>query len=191
MRVRWLLACGVVGAVLFIATFLVNDAVKADYDPLRDFVSEAAIGRGGWVQIANFLATGTLMTAFSVGLRRTVSRWTAWLVRAFGISLLAAGVFVSDPVPSDNRTWHGIVHDVVSLVVFAALAAACFTAARWQPTRRWRWYSVLTGIAVPVLFVVTGGVSDMSGLFQRITIIVGWTWLAALGLRALRLSQAS
>jgi hypothetical protein len=41
MRVRRLLACGVVGAVLFIATFLVNDAVKADYDPLRDFVSEA------------------------------------------------------------------------------------------------------------------------------------------------------
>jgi hypothetical protein len=186
---RRLLACGAIGAVLFVAVFLVNDWIKAGYDPVRDFVSEAAIGRGGWVQIANFLATGALMIAFSFGLRRAVSRWTAWLVRLFGIGLVAAGVFVSDPVPSDVWTWHGIVHDVVSLAVFASLSAACFTAARWRPSRRWRWYCVLTGIAVPVLFVATGGFPDTSGVFQRITVGIGWTWLAVLAMRAMRLTH--
>jgi hypothetical protein len=188
-KTRGLLACGAIGAVLFVVVFLINDWIKAGYDPVRDFVSEAAIGRGGWVQIANFLMTGALMIAFSFGLRRAVSRWTAWLVRAFGTGLVAAGVFVSDPVPSDVRTWHGIAHDVFSLVVFGALSAACFTAARWRPNRRWRWYCVLTGIAVPVLFVVTGGFPDTSGLVQRITIGIGWTWLAVLAVRAMRLTD--
>jgi hypothetical membrane protein len=187
LRVRELLVCGVVGALLFIAVLLVNDAVKPGYEPVRDFVSEAAIGRGGWVQITNFLVSGALITVFSLGLRQTVSRWTAWLVRAFGICLMAAGAFVSDPVPSDHQTWHGVAHNLVSVVVFGAVTAACFTAARWRPSRWWRFYCLITGVAVPVLFVLAAGVSGTTGVFQRLSIIVGWVWLAVLGLRALRL----
>jgi hypothetical protein len=188
-KTRRSLACGVAGALLFIAVVLVNGVVKPDYDPVRDFVSEGAIGRGGWLQITNFVISGALLTVFSFGLRRTVSRWTAWLVRTSAISLVAAGVFVSDPVPSDATTVHGTVHNLVSLVVFGALTAACFTAARWRPTRMWRAYCVLTGIAIAVLFVLAGSADPtdgVPGLFQRASIVAGWTWLALLAVRTLR-----
>ena len=185
-RLQAQLACGVAGGLLFPLVFLVDDRVKTGYDPVRDSVSEAAIGPGGWVQIANFLVTGALMVVFAAGVRRAVSPWTSGLVAVFGAGLMLAGVFVTDPTPDGPTTWHGGVHNGVSLVVFGALTAACFTAARWRPARWWAWYGRLAGLAVPVLFLVSGAVTGTSGVWQRLSIAVGWTWLAVLGTRALR-----
>ncbi|WP_341720882.1 DUF998 domain-containing protein [Micromonospora sp. FIMYZ51] len=184
---RKLLVCGIVGALLFIVVIAVNGVIKPDYDPMNDFVSEGAIGPGGWLQIANFVVSGGLLTAFSFGLRRTVSRWTAWLTGIFAVSLVGAGVFVSDPVPSDRASGHGVAHDLFSLVVFVALIAACFTAARWRPTPLWRWYCRFTGVAVGVLVIAAGGVDPVdggAGLLQRGSILIGWSWLAVLAWRA-------
>jgi hypothetical membrane protein len=183
---RDLLGCGVAGAASFVLIIIVNDALRPHYEPMRDFVSEAAIGRHGWVQIANFVTSGMLITASSPALSRAVNAWTGRLVRIFGTSLTLAGVFVSDPVPHEKTTWHGNAHNVVSVFVFASLTLACFTAARWRPTPGWRWYCVLTGIAVPALFVAAGAASGTAGLWQRLSIIVGWTWLMVLELRAMR-----
>ncbi|WP_213009122.1 DUF998 domain-containing protein [Paractinoplanes toevensis] len=183
---RFLLWCGVVAGPLFVAVFLINDLIRPDYDPVRDFVSEAAIGPGGRLQIASFLITGALMVAFSVAVGRVVSRWTGRLLAVFGVGLMLAGVFVSDPVPHTVRTSHGTIHDLVSLIVFAALAAAAFVAARWRPAPVWTWYCRAVGVAVPVLFILAGGIESATGVFQRLTIAIGWTWAAVLGLRALR-----
>ncbi len=181
-----MLWCTTAGAVLFVVVLLVNDSVKPGYEPVRDFVSEAAIGRGGWVQIANFVVSGTLVALSSVALSNAVNRWTGRLVGFVGASLVGAGVFVTDPVPHEQATWTGAVHNVVSFVVFGCLSAACFTAARWRPARAWRVYCRVTGIAVPALFVASGASAGTGGLFQRATIVVGWSWLAVLGLRAVR-----
>jgi hypothetical membrane protein len=189
VRDRFLLWCGVAGGLLFIATFLINDRIRDGYDPVRDFVSEAAIGAGGWVQIANFLVTGALVVAFALAAHRVVSPWTGRLLGVVGLSLMLAGVFVSDPSPHTVRTGHGIAHDIVSLFVFGPLAAAAFTAARWRPTVAWRWYCRAVGVAVPVLFVLAGGVESLTGVFQRLSIAVGLTWIAVLAGRALRASE--
>ncbi|XVU29665.1 DUF998 domain-containing protein [Actinoplanes sp. CA-054009] len=183
-RERAFLLGGAWGAGLFVAVFFVNDAVKPGYEPVRDFVSEAAIGAGGWVQVANFVVAGALVALSGVGLWRVVGRWTGALVGVVGVGLVAAGVFVSDPVPQDEGTGHGAVHNAVSVAVFAALAAACFTAASWRGTRGWRWYCRVTGVAVPLLFVTAGAVTNSSGLWQRVTIVVGWSWLVVVSLRA-------
>jgi hypothetical membrane protein len=181
-----LLWCGIGGAISFIAVLLVNDVIKPAYDPVRDFVSEAAIGRGGWVQTANFLTAGTLLALSSPALSRVVSRWTGRLVGIVGAGLVGAGVFETDPVPHDTTTWHGAAHNIVSVVVFACLSLACFTAARWRPAPLWRLHCLATGTVLPVLFVTAAAVTGTSGLWQRASIIVGWSWLAALGLRAVR-----
>lgn len=183
---RGLLWCGAGGAVLFILTFSVNDALKPGYEPTRDYVSEAAIGPGGWVQIANFLTAGMLIAASSFALSRAVNARTGRLILVFGVNLTLAGVFVADPAPHDRATWQGTTHNVVSMIVFASLALACFTAMNWRPTPSWRWYCVVSGISVPVLFITSGGMPDTTGIWQRLTIIVGWTWLAVLNLRASR-----
>jgi hypothetical protein len=44
-------------------------------------------------------------------------------------------------------------------------------------------------VAVPLLFVLSGGIESATGVFQRLSIVVGWTWIAVLGVRALRSSH--
>jgi hypothetical protein len=51
-----LLICGVIGPVVFIASLLVQGAVRADYDPLRHPVSSLSLGAAGWVSAAVFFA---------------------------------------------------------------------------------------------------------------------------------------
>lgn len=183
---RAMLWCGATGSALFIVLFLVNDAIKPDYSPVRDAVSEGAIGRGGWLQIVNFVVSGSLVALSSLALRRTVDRWTSGLIALAGAGLALAGVFLSDPVPAEQGTWHGMVHNVVGTVSSAALIAACFTAARWTTAPLWRWYSVAVGIAMPAAFSVAVVATESLGAWQRLTNVLGWTWLVALELRALR-----
>ena len=70
VKTKSLLACGVIGGPLFVATFLVEGATRADYDPLRHPVSSLALGDLGWTQDANFIVAGLLTLAFAAGLRR-------------------------------------------------------------------------------------------------------------------------
>lgn len=175
---------GAAGAALFILLVLVNDVVKPDYDPVRDAVSEAQIGRGGWLQITNFIVSGLLIAASSVAVSRAVSRWTGRLVALAGVGLTLAGVFVSDPVPTDDTTWHGLVHNIAGTLSSAALILACFTAARWRPTTRWRGYCIAVGLAMPIVFLIGVAAPDTLGIWQRLTNLLGWTWLIVLELRA-------
>ncbi|WP_267899094.1 DUF998 domain-containing protein [Streptomyces corynorhini] len=188
---RGLLWCGVAGSALFLLLMLVNDVIKPDYDPVRDAVSEAEIGSGGWLQILNFVVSGLLIAASSVAISQTVNRWTGVLVGFVGAGLALSGVFVTDPVPTDHTTWHGTIHNATGTISSVALIAACFVAARWQATSRWCWYSVLVGIAMPLTFVVALGATESLGIWQRLTNVLGWTWLIALEVRAMRTPMTS
>jgi hypothetical membrane protein len=185
---RRLLVCGTVGGPLFLAVLLVDGALRPGYSALRDAGSALAIGPGGWVQITNFIVCGLLMLAFAVGLRRVLrpglgSLAAPVLAGLYALGLIAAGIFVTDPAAPAGHSWHGTGHNVASAVVFLALPALCFVlTARFalRPGQRlWAAYSVATGAAV--LALVQGlGVEGYGGLYQRLTIAVGWGWLAAL-----------
>ena len=202
---RWLLAGGVVGPLLFIVVFLIEGASRRGYSVWRNFVSELALSDQGWEQIANFIACGLLCVAFAVGLRRTwrtgkASVWGPLLMAAFGLSLVVAGVFVTDPargyppgapLTGSPQTWHGTIHGTNALVAFGVLTAACFVLARrfalLPGTRGWATYSRVTGALVLVLFVLgtvsgaldeNGVLSAPTGLIQRAQIIIGWSWIA-------------
>ncbi|GLX00425.1 DUF998 domain-containing protein [Microtetraspora sp. NBRC 16547] len=199
------LLCGAIGGPLFVVAFLLEGATRADYDPLRHPVSSLALGPYGWMQIANFVVVGLLMLLFAVGLRRGLhavgrrSTWGPLLVGTYAIALVGAGIFVTDPVGGYPRgtpaqsvhTWHGMLHNFpFSLLVFAALAGACFVFARrfagWGD-RGWALYSAATGTLVVIGFFLSGqafsqaeGLVEIGGLLQRLTIAVGWAWLALL-----------
>ncbi|MFD1935213.1 MULTISPECIES: DUF998 domain-containing protein [Nonomuraea] len=194
---RVMRACGVAGAVLFVLAFLVEGATRGDgYDPLRHPVSSLAIGAQGWTQTANFLLTGLLMLAFAISLRGT-SRWGFALMTAFAVGLVGAGLFVTDPVngypqgaPATSTT-AGTLHDLFSLLVFAGLPAACFVYGRrfagWGRPG-WAAYSIATGVLFIAGFLITGagfsgadGLSGIAGLLQRLTLVIGLTWVALLG----------
>jgi hypothetical membrane protein len=188
---RRLLACGAVGGPLFLAVILFEGARRPGYSALRDPGSALAVGRDGWVQIANFIACGLLMLAFAVGLRRALrsglgSVAAPVLAGLYALGLIAAGVFVTNASgPTGQHSWHGSAHNVASAVVFLALAVLCFVlAVRFvsRPGQRlWAAYSAASGVAV--LALIQGlGVEGYGGLYQRLTIAVGWGWLAALAL---------
>jgi hypothetical protein len=205
-----LLACGVISGPLFVVAFLVEGATRADYDPLRHPVSSLALGGWGWTQTANFIAAGLLTLAFAAGLRRALrpsggSTWGPLLVGTWAVGLLGAGVFVTDPVSgyppgSPDRalgySWHGAVHDLFSLTAFVALAAACFVFGRrfaMRDERGWAIYSVVSGFVFALAFVLAsagfgqaGGLVDLAGLLQRVSVAVGFGWLPLLAVHLLR-----
>ena len=213
MKTKMLLGCGVIGGPLFIFVFLVEGATRSGYDPLRHPVSSLALGDSGWMQTANFLVAGLLTLAFAVGLRRAFgppksSSWGPLLVGVWAISLLGAGVFVTDPVSGyplgtfdqlDQHTWHGALHDLFSLPGFVALATSCFVFCRRftaQGEHGWATYSAGSDVVFVGAFVLasagfgqTEGLVNLAGLFQRAAVTVGFGWLTLLAIRFLRSSR--
>src|SRR5438046_7219224 len=100
---RWLLGCGVAAGPLFTVVYLVEGARRADYRPRRHPVSALAIGERGWRQVANFFASGLLMLAFAIGVRRVQraagdTPWGPRLIGACAAGLMGAGLFRPDPL---------------------------------------------------------------------------------------------
>ena len=206
VKTKALLICGALAGPLFTLAWMVEGATRANYDPLRHPISSLSIGELGWMQMTNFIITGLLMVAFAFGLRRALpapggSTWGPLLIGAIGVGLLGAAIFVTDPLNgyppgtpnfSLDYTLPGRLHRLFSALVFLGLPGACFVfarlVARWGE-RKWSIYSVVTGIAFIILFIVTSagfaqvaGLADYAGLFQRITLTVGFAWLTLLAL---------
>lgn len=199
-----MLIAGAIGPPLFVLAFIVEGALRPDYNGLRYPVSSLSIGAGGWVQQANFIVTGLLILALAAGLRRALrptpgSTWGPILIGVVGLGLIGAGIFSTDPVygyPPGHPlligqvTTQGQLHDLFSTFVFLGLPVACFIFTRRfrrLGDRGWALYSLATGTGMPLLFIVTAvgfaqtpGWVDFAGLFQRLTIGVGWLWMALL-----------
>jgi Protein of unknown function (DUF998) len=208
---EFLLLCGVIGPSLFYVVLLIEGATRPGYNAIQTQGSYLALTDQGWEQIANFIVCGSLCIAFAVGLRRIwptgrASVWGPLLIGLFGLGLVIAGVFVTDPgggyppgapINGTPQTWHGWVHGINALVFFnVVLPAACFVLA-WRfaadpPNRRWATYSWVTGALILVIsipatfgmpFAYKAGFPVVDGLIQRILIFIGWAWLALTALR--------
>ncbi|MEV6968779.1 DUF998 domain-containing protein [Hamadaea sp. NPDC051192] len=201
-----LLTCGLIAGPLFVLAFVLEGAFRHGYDSMRHPVSSLALGPGGWQQVVNFLICGILTILFAVGLRRSLRPGPGalvgpLLVGLWGLGLIGAGLFATDPVngyPTAARghSWHGSLHDLLSVAAFAGLAVAMFFfgyafARRRSPVRAV--YSVVSGVAFLVLFFLAGtgfepgsSLVDTAGLWQRLSIVVGWLWVFQLAIRQRR-----
>ncbi len=209
---RPLLLAGVIGPLVFIAAFLIEGITRPGYSAWRNFVSQLATGDGGWMQVVNFLVCGTLVAGFAIGLRRALGSGRASiaapiLLGLFALALIVAGLFATDPAlgypvgAPEVHTTHGMIHGLAGLAAFSLLPAAAFAMA-WRfsgdpSTRRWAVYSASIGVLLVVCFIASTTVSAMdasgvlpnapTGFLQRVAIIGGWTWIAMVALRELRL----
>lgn len=143
--------CGIAAGPLFLITWAAQAFTRDGFEPARHPLSLLALGDTGWIQIANFVVTGTLYVAAAFGLRDQGS-WLPRLVGAFGIGLILAGVFVTDPgagfpagAPEGrgDLTWHGLLHEVGFGVVQLAWIAAAITVAK-RATGLPRWGTIAT-----------------------------------------------
>lgn len=65
--------------------------------------AESRDGALGWIQIANFIVTGAMVIARAIGIQRALkggpaAAWAPRLLALYGLGLVAAGLFVADPM---------------------------------------------------------------------------------------------
>jgi hypothetical protein len=113
-------ACGIAAGPLFLVVWAGQAFIRDGFEPSRHPISLLALGGAGRIQIANFVVSGTFFVAAAVGLRHQ-GRWLPRFVGAFGVGLILAGVFVTDPgagfpvgAPEGRGevSWHGVLHEV-------------------------------------------------------------------------------
>jgi len=211
LSTRLLLTGGVVGPILFVVVFTILGAIRTGYDPMRQFVSLLMLSDGGWIQVASFVVSGTLIAGSAIGLRRVLTpgpgcRLAPIGVGLAGLGLVVAGIFPTDPlqgyppgtppglplVPS----WHAVLHLVGALLFFGGLPFASIVIARRfisAGSVGWAIYSAGSGIGMFLINAATGAspgtvgmVPDIAGLLQRISIVLGLSWLALLSLHFIR-----
>jgi Protein of unknown function (DUF998) len=192
-----LLACGAVGGPLFVGVVLAQALTRPGFDLTHQAASMLSIGSDGWIQIANFLATGTLALACATGLRRVLraqpgGTWSPRLLYIYGAGLVAGGLFHPDAgdgfppgTPTGQsvvRTWHGGLHMISGSLAFLALIALCFVLARtYAASGRRR--SAITSRTVGGLFAIcliaSGAPHGSLTLFVGAAIAMLWIALTA------------
>jgi hypothetical protein len=201
-RTRGLLACGVLAGVLFPAASLIQAVTRSGFDLRRHPFSLLSLGDLGWVQIANFVVSGLLFIACAAGMRRALrsargGTWGPLTVGAFGVGMIAGGVFVADPAlgfppgapvgQPEVISWHGNLHALAFLVGPVSLLAACAALARYFAVRKERGlaiYSAATGIVFATLAALSTATLDFGIL--AIGIVLGWTWTSVVAVRLRR-----
>ena len=55
---------GLLAPILFVTVFTIAGLLRQGYDPLSTYVSELALGSGGWIQMLNFIIPRDLDARF-------------------------------------------------------------------------------------------------------------------------------
>lgn len=207
---RRLVRCGVAAGPIFVTAFLLEGAVRDDYHPLRHPVSSLALGPRGWRQVGNFAVAGTSVLAGAAGLMRAedpvAGRAAPALIAAAGAGLIGSAFFATDPVSGyppgtpEALTRTGIIHNLAAVPVFTGLPGAALVTARrsWREDQhRFSLYSAGTAATMLVTvalasagFAQSPRFTGLAGLFQRASVITGFTWLTALSAQTLRRNAA-
>lgn len=197
-----LLVAGVVAGPLFLTSGLVQAATRDGFELGRHALSQLALGPLGFVQIATFLVTGSLVVAGASGLRRamtggTGSVWGPRLVAGFGIGMLIAGAFVADPAfgypvgtaeGPGQVSWHGALHGVGFAVAMLSWVSACVVLARRFAARGERSWAALCVAALVAAAVL--GATPVAGEFGVRIVLVSAVQFALLGAVAVRLARS-
>ena len=202
-RVWTAAVAGMTAPVVFVVVFTVDGWLRSGYSARSMFVSELSLGPHGWVQIANFLITGALVTLFGRGLAAHIttgaaSRAGPLLIQIIGVSLMASGPFTTDPSAMFNQSSpHGIAHGIFGAAVFSLAPILCFVFYRrfrsdptWRPLASWTLVAaVVLTLGIPVLKISqlpAAPLFDWKGVIQRVILVTFMTWLFTVAARLRR-----
>lgn len=200
-----LLGYGVIAGPIYVLVAAAQMFTRGGYDPTRHTASQLVNGDFGWIQVANFLLTGAMTIAAAVGVRRALGpgrrqAWAASLLGAYGVGVMAAGIFRADPSDGfppgtppgiGEVSWHGLAHFGVAGVGFMCMVAACLVFGTWFARRgeaEWAWFSRITGLVFIASFIAlssgTGGAATI--LTFTAAVILVWAWLTAVSIKFYR-----
>jgi hypothetical protein len=191
---------GIIAPILFVTIFTIEGWLRSGYEPASMFISELSLGPWGWIQIVNFLITGTLIFLFGRGLTAQLgggkaAKFGPIALQIIGLSLVASGPFVTDPsVIFDQHSVHGAIHGIFGALVFSFAPISCFIFfRRFRNNPSWQQFAWWT-LAVGTLLVVGIGFLKASqfpenslfawkGVVQRTILVSYMTWLLTFALR--------
>ncbi|WP_084962884.1 DUF998 domain-containing protein [Thermoactinospora rubra] len=212
MHSKLLLGSGVAAGVLMPGLILADGATRPGYNLWHHGASQLGTGERWWLLTLTFVIGGLLLIAFAAGLRRALhpgksATWGPVLTATAGVALVLAGVIPTDPAlgypPGQPEvvTAAGRIHGLIGLVLFVALSAAAFVLARRlrETSRGWALYSRLSGILVIVLAFAAGIAYRLdvqgtlrpapAGLLEHASLLVGFCWIVAIGVRLSRTAR--
>jgi len=199
---------GIIGPVLFTATYMAQEALRTDeYSPLAEPVSALEAGPNGWVQQLNFAVFGLLTIAFAVGLHHGLRPTRAGIVGPAlliisGTGALGAGIF---PLREDTA---GVTYDpgghVVAGATFFLTSAVGLVVVSRRLARDPRWRNIAAYTLAAGLVALAGSVAmrvlavpdhaplhDWTGLVQRVLVLaVLFPCRIVLSLRLLKITRA-
>jgi hypothetical protein len=196
-----LLGYGVIAGPVYVAVSLAQAVTRHGFDPTRHAWSLLSNGGLGWIQVTNFVVTGLMTAALAVGLRRAgAGAWAPRLIGAYGVSLVAAGIFRADPAlgfpPGTAKdasavSWHGLLHMAFGSAGFLCLIAACLIAGHAfadRGARGWAAYSRITGLVFLAGFagIASGSQGVLTTLPFAAAVVLAWSWVTALSVRFYR-----
>jgi hypothetical protein len=177
---------------------------RAGFDLRRHPLSVLSNGDLGWIQVLNFVVSGSMVIAGAVGVRRVLrgapaGKWGPILFALFGLGMLGGALFKADPAPgfppgspevvTFSRT--GMLHFVFGAVAFYALIAACFVFARRfgkLGQSGWAILSALIGADFFISFALIASGKGGSGavLLLYFSVTVSFLWHSAVHRKLLR-----
>lgn len=197
-RTSTLALAGIIGPIWFTTFVVLQGFLLPDYSHVRLPISALAAWPTGWIQNINFFVTGVTGMAFAVALHHAVRPTRRG---GAGVALLGLGGFgvvwgglfpwkMVDGVPTETAP-----HVIGAVTAFAATGLGFMVFSRRMiADPRWRdlaTYTMLTGVAVLLLFVAVGffAIDDgaplhaWAGLLQRVLCVVWFTCLIVLAVR--------
>jgi hypothetical protein len=176
----------------YVAIGLAQILTREGFDIRRHALSLLSNGDLGWIQVANFLVSGTLVIFGAVGVRRVLSgqqggTWGPILLGVYGVGLIGAGIFAADPgrgfppgMPETTAmSTSGLLHFVFGGIGFYALIGACLVFARRfaQARRRgWAVFSAATGVGFFAAFAAIASGSTSVAVMLGFYAAVAWIW---------------
>jgi hypothetical protein len=203
---------GIIGPVLFVATFMIEGWLRPGYQPLSMYVSALSLGPRGWIQIANFIIFGALFLLFTRAVAAAfptgkASRGGLIIFVIIAICYLLSGPFVMDlaNTPRDQMSLHGTLHGIFGGIVFSLMPISCFVfLRRFREDPKWQflqWWTLLLGIVIAaavILLTVATKLPDTqnifapwSGLIQRTAIVPFMIWLFSFAVGLLNMRRTT
>jgi hypothetical protein len=199
---RKLLILGAIAGPLYVGVGLLEMLFREGFDIRRHSLSLMSNGEWGWVHIALLIISGLLAIAGAAGIRKIAKdtsggTWAPILLAVYGLGLVAAGVFVADPMDGfpmgtpagnpENFTMSGIMHLISGGIGFMGLIAACMVLARRFSKlgqKGFARFSLITGIAYFAAFfgIAMGSQQGPStvaavNIAFSLAVILAWAWL--------------
>jgi len=198
-----LLKCGVLAGPVYVVVGFLEVMFREGFDIRRHALSLMSNGSLGWIQITSFIMSGMLVIAGAVGIRRALhpgraGTWAPILLGLYGLGLIAAGIFVADPMdgfppgtppgPPVPMSWHGPLHFMAGGIGFVGLVAATLVfARRFAGLGQYGWavFSAATGVLFLAGFGSIASGSKAPWVVPAFTavVVLSWAWLSAVSVK--------